>query len=348
MKEEKTLTLNWDFCLKISLLVVFVYFLYLIKDLLIWIIFALVLSILFNFVIDFLQQKKIPRAIATILTYFSLLILIGAFFYWTAPVFLSEIRQFNVNFPDYIQKISPFTEKIGIELVQPENSFFGVMENNLEKAGKSIFSALTMVFGGLQAFAFIIFLAFFFSLERNLLERVFANFSPIKYKDYLFNLLPRVRKRVSGWFVSRIIGVIFVALLTYLVLFIFNVKYAFILALFAGVLDFVPIVGPIIAAVLITSLVMLNSLSQAAFVLIGFVIIQQLENNLLFPLLFKRFMDLPPFLVLISLAIGGKLWGFMGAILAIPLIGVIFELLKDYLVMKRNRPIAEASENEAF
>jgi len=345
-EEEKTLNISWDFCLKVSFLVIFLYFLYLIKNLVIWFIFALVLAILFNFIIDFLQKKKIPRYLATIIVYFGLFLVVAFSFYKVAPIFLREIKQFSVNFPHYIQKISPFLEKIGIKVFQGQGSFFAILENNLTKAGDNIISALSAIFGGVKATLFIIFLAFFLSLESNLLERIFVNFTPHRYHSYLFKLLPRVRRKVSGWFISRLIGVVFVGLLSYLTFSVLNVKYAFILGFLAGLLDFIPIIGPVIAAVLITLIVMTSSLSQAVFVLIAFIIIQQLENNLLFPLLFRKFIGIPPALVLIALVVGGQLWGFLGAILAIPLTGIIFELLKDYVRIKRKLPLQKNKEEE--
>ena len=335
MAEEKTLNLNWDICLKLSVLVVFLYFLYLIKDLVIWFIFALVLAILFNFLIDFLEKKKIPRVLSTIFVYFGVLTILGFFFYKTAPIFLSEIKHFSSDLPLYLQKISPYLEKIGIKVIQDSQSFFTLLENNLEKAGENILSALAAIFGGLRATLFIVFLAFFLSLEKNFLERILSNFIPSQYQQYLFNLLPRVRKKVSGWFISRVIGVLFVGLFSYLVLRILGVKYAFILSVFAGMLDFIPYVGPLIAGVIITLIVMISSFSQALFVLISFIIIQQLEGNLLIPILFKKIVGVPPALVLIALVIGAKLWGLLGAILAVPLAAVIFELIKDYLKLKK-------------
>lgn len=334
-EKEHILNINWDFCLKVSILVIFLYFLYLIKDLIIWFIFALILAILFNFLINFLEQKRIPRVLATIIVYFGLLGLLSIFFYQTAPIFLSELKQLSSNLPLYLQKISPLLEKIGLRLWEDSRPLFGVLERNLEKIGQNILNALVIIFGGVQATLFIAFLAFFLSLERNFLEKILANLAPVRYRDYLFNLLPRVRKRVSGWFISRMIGVLFVGILTFLVLSFLKVKYSFLLSLIAGVLDFIPIVGPIVAGVIITVIVMINSLPQALFVLIGFAIVQQLENNLLFPILFKKFVGLPPVLVLLALAIGGKLWGLLGAILAVPLTGVIFEFIKDYLKLKK-------------
>lgn len=341
MREEKTLNINWDFVLKISVLVIFLYFLFLIQNLVVWFIFALILSILFNFLIDFFEKKKVPRLIATFFVYSALLAIISFFFYKTVPIFLSDIKSFSSNLPLYFQKVSPFLEKIGITVFQGADSLVTFLENNLAKAGENVLNALVTIFGGVTATLFIVFLSFFFSLEKNLLGGVLSSFAPARYQNYVFNLLPRIRRKVSGWFISRVAGMLFVGLLTYLVLIILNVKYAFVLSLIAGVLDFIPIIGPIIGAIMITLIVMMDSFTQALFVLVAFVIIQQLENNLLFPLLFKKFIGVPPALVLIALAIGAQLWGVLGAILAVPLAGIIFELIKDYLKIKRKESKAE-------
>jgi len=192
-----------------------------------------------------------------------------------------------------------------------------------------------IIFGGIKDTIFVVFLAFFLSLEKNLLERIFTSFAPKRYESHFFNLLPRVKKKVNGWFISRLAGVLFVGLVSYLVLTILNVKYAFVLSVVAGILDFIPYVGPLIAGIIISLIVMMSSLNQALFVLVSFIIIQQLEGSLFLPILFKKFAGIPPTLVLIALIIGGMLWGFLGAILAIPLAAVIFELIKDYLELKK-------------
>ncbi len=334
--EEKTFNASWDFFLKVFVLVVSIYFIYVIKDIVIWFIFAVVLAILFNFFIDMLDKKGVPRIVAAIAVYAIVLALVGLFFYYTAPIFLSEIQQFVYSLPSYLQKISPFMEKVGLTVFQKGN-IFSNLELTLNKASQGILSALSVFFGGFQAAIFIIFLAFFLSLERNFLEKLLANFSPSRYKPYLFNLLPRVRKRVNGWFITRVMGMLFVGFLTYLSLNILNVNYDFLLGVVAGVFDFVPMVGPLVAAVIIFLVAALSSVSQAFFALAAFMAIQQLENNLLFPLLFRRFIGVPPSIVLIALAVGGKLWGLIGAILAVPLAGVIFELIKDYLKAKKER-----------
>ncbi|MBZ9572592.1 AI-2E family transporter [Patescibacteria group bacterium] len=340
MNQQSTFNISWSTIFKIVIAVICLYILYLVKDLIVWFIFALVIGILFNYLIDFLEKKRIPRLAATILLYFGVFVALGFFTYKTAPIFLSEIEEFTQNLPQYLQKISPIFEKFGVQAFKSTEALTQTLQINLEKAGENIFSALFSIFGGAFSTLFIIFLAFFISLEKNLVERVLTAFSPSKYKEYLHGLWERSKQKVSGWFISRVIGALFVGSLTYLILRILNVEYALILSLMAGILDFIPIIGPLVAGLIIAFIVALTSLFQAGFVLVAFFIIQLLENNLLFPLLFKKFTGLPPVLVLVAFAIGAKLWGVLGAILAIPLAGVIFELLKDYLA-KRKREIPE-------
>jgi predicted PurR-regulated permease PerM len=107
------------------------------------------------------------------------------------------------------------------------------------------------------------------------------------------------------------------------------------LAFLAGILDFVPIIGPISTGILILLLISPESITKSIFALIAFVLIQQIEGNILIPILTKKFIGLPSVLVLISLAIGGKLWGVAGAILIVPLAGILYEILKEILEKKR-------------
>lgn len=338
---ENTFNISWSTIFKIIVVVIVLYILYLIKDLIVWFIFALVIGILFNYLIDFLEKKRIPRVVAAILLYSGVFAAMGFFIYKIAPIFLFEIKEFTQNLPLYLERISPFFEKFGVQVFQSTQALTEVLQVNLEKAGENIFSAVFSIFGGVFSTLLIVFLAFFFSLEKNLIGRISATLSPLRYKEYLNGFWERAKQKVSGWFISRVIGALFVGASTYLVLRILNVEYALILSLMAGIFDFIPIIGPLVAGLTIAFIVALTSLFQAGFVLIAFFIIQLLENNLLFPLLLKKFTGLPPVLVLVAFAVGATLWGILGAILAIPLAGVIFELLKDYLIKKKREALQE-------
>lgn len=341
MHQESVLSISWGAVFKALIIIILVYILFAVKDILLWFIFALILSILFNYAIDALEKKKIPRVLSAIVLYLVVFALLSFFVYKTAPILLEEFKDLANNFPDYIRKAVPVLDKLGInvqiESLQNTGSIFQALQPNLTKASSNVINALFAIFGGATSTILVLSLAFFISVERRFFERVLAAFSPAKHKEYIFTLWFRAKRKVSSWFITRIIGVLFVGAATYLVLTVLNVKYAFLLSLMAGLFDIVPIIGPSIAGVVIFLVVALTSLLQAVFAGGVFIIIQQLEGTLLFPLLFKKLGGLSPVLVLLALAVGGTVWGIAGAILAIPLAGVAFEILKDYLVKLRQQ-----------
>lgn len=340
-----TLEISNRTILKIFLAVVLLYALFLIKSVIIWFIFALIIAVLFNFAIDPLEKRRVPRLVSASVLYFGIFALIGLVIYKTAPFLLNEIQEFYTNLPVYLKKISPVFEKFGVTSFKSTKAFTQTMQTSLEQAGGSFFEAVAGIFGGASVTALVFALAFFISLERKFVEHSLASFFPKRHHEYLFGLWRRSRKKVSGWFISRMIGVVFVAVTMLAVLLIFNVKYSFSLAIASGLLDFLPIFGPFVAGCLIFILVSLNSFHQAIFVIVAFIIIQELENHLLFPLLFKRFIGISPVLVLVAMAMGGILWGVAGAILAIPLAGVVSEIIKDYFA--KNSKKDETIENNS-
>lgn len=339
--EKKLFDVSWSFCFKIVLTILFFYFLFLIKNLIILFIFALVLSVLFNFFIDFLEKIKIPRLLATIVVYFGIVFIFILFIYQFCPLLISEIKELAFSLPFYFQKINEFLEKTIAGFKLDFQFLLESLKENLGKITENIFIGFVVFFGGFNALILIFFLAFFMSLQRQFLEKLLINIAHPKYHSYLLNLASQVKRRVNRWFIARLVGVIFVTILTFIVFTLLNIKYALILSLLFGIFDFVPIIGPIIAGIIIVSIIMLDSFPQALVVLIILVIIQQLENILLFPFLFKKFIDLPPVLVLIALGIGATLGGVLGAILSIPLIGIIFEIIKDYLKFRRQQYFKE-------
>ncbi|MDD5433745.1 MAG: AI-2E family transporter, partial [Candidatus Pacebacteria bacterium] len=97
------LHMDWQTVAKLALLVVCLYILYILKDIIIWFIFALVVSILFNFAIDSLQRKKVPRIVSTTFLYSGFFALLGFFIYKTAPILLYEIQDFMTSLPAYLK-----------------------------------------------------------------------------------------------------------------------------------------------------------------------------------------------------------------------------------------------------
>jgi len=332
---EKILDISWRTILKISVAVAVFYLIFSVKDILIWFIFALTISVLFNPAINFLQKKRIPRSVGVILTYVGTFGILSFLIYLIVPLFTSEIQAFLASFSEYFERISPPLKGLGFQAFENLESFLKAFGKTLEGMADNIFSALFAVFGGVFTTFFVIVIAIFLSLEEKSVEKGLMLLFPKKYEAQVVSVWGKCQKKVAGWFGGRLIACSFVGVFSYILFLLCNVKYPFTLAMFAGVFNFIPYIGPLLTGVILFLIIFPVDPFKSVFVLIVFVIIQQIENSILTPILMKKFVGLPPALVLLSLVIGGTLWGLMGAILAIPLFGILFEFLKEFLQRRR-------------
>lgn len=340
MNNEKVLDISWATILKISFAALLFYLLYQVREILILIIFALIVSLLLNPIVNFFEKKRISRTLAVIAVYLIVFGLISSFFYLIIHFFIQETQKFLELLPKYFEKFSPPLREAGIPAFNNLESLIGTLANNLGKIGANIFNTLFVIFGGLFSTIFVLTLAVFLSLEEKAYEKTLSLFFPKKYETYVLELWEDCQRKISGWFGTRLIACLFVGVLSYFSFLIIDVNYAFSLSFLAGLLNFVPFIGPILTGTFILLIISFDSVSKAILALISFTLIQQIENNILAPILIRKFLGLSPALVLISLTVGGKLGGILGATLAVPLAGVLFEFLKDFLAKKREEETA--------
>jgi len=149
MQEERVLDISWGTLLKIAIVFLGFYILYLIKDILLWILFGLIISILFNPVINFLERRRIPRTIAAIFVYVAVFAILSLIFYWTIPIFIIEVQQFTQLFPQYFEKLAPPLRGLNIEAFESFEAFTQVLQDWLVRASSSIFGAIVSIFGGI-------------------------------------------------------------------------------------------------------------------------------------------------------------------------------------------------------
>lgn len=331
MNQSQVLDISWGTILKVTFTVIVFYILYLISDILIWFLFAIIISVIFDPAINFLQRLRISRFASTAFVYLVFFGIFATSLYLIAPLFAKEIRQFTTVFPQYFEKIAPPLKGLGIKAFESLDNFVIIFQGWLNKASASIFSAVIAIFGGVFSTLTVFSLAFFLSLEKEAIEKLILLLSPKKYETSILELWQNSKNKVVAWFGVRIFACLFVGIMVFLTCYFFNIKYAASFGFLAGILDLIPILGPFIAGAIIVIFATLESWLKALFVLIVFVLIQQIEGNILIPLLSKKFMGLSPFIILISLFIGGKLFGVLGAVFAIPLTGIIFEFSKGFL-----------------
>lgn len=339
MNNEKILDISWGGIIKVGIALLAFYIISLIRDILLLTIFALIVSVLFEPAIEFIQKKGVGRLLATTLVFILIFGLFGFSVYLVSAAFISEIKETTELFSSYFEIISPPLRGLGLQAFENVEAFATYLENWLKGASANILSAIFSVFGGVFAAVYIFFLSFFFSLEEKGIEKTIRLIFPKKYEELALNIWHMSQHKILGWFGTRILSCVFVGLATFVALKIFKVNYALSLGLFAGITNIVPFLGPFLAGLVIVIFALLDDWLKALLLLIIFFLIQQIESNIISPVLTKKFIGLPPALVLISLIVGGKLFGFLGVILALPLFGIIFDFLMEFLSTRKTKKI---------
>ena len=334
---EQSLDISWQAIIKVLITGFALYLLFLTRDIVIWFCFALIISLLVEPAVNFLRWLRLPKVLAVVVIYLAIFGVLGLMLYLTAPIFVFELNQFSQHIPEYFEKVSPFLKDAGLETAQSFEDFTAFLVSSLKEGSSGLLRAVSAFFGGVYSTILIFALAFFISLEERGTEKVLAFLAPKKYEDFIVRLFERAQYKVSRWFGARLLACLFVGVTSYATFYLLGIQYAFILALISGVMNFIPYIGPTITLALAVLFVgVSNSWILALYVFVVLLIIQEIENKAVTPMLMKKFMDLPPVLVLIALLAGGIVFGFLGTIFAVPVFGIIYEFTKEFLEKRRN------------
>ena len=152
---------------------------------------------------------------------------------------------------------------------------------------------------------------------------------PYKYHVFLSELINKIQKKISSWLKGQIVLSLLIGFFVFISMMTLGVKYALVLALLAFLGEFIPYLGPVLAALPAILVAFIDSPLKALFVFIIFVIIQQVENHILVPKIMQKAVGLNPLISILALLIGARLGGVMGVILAIPITTAIIVIISE-------------------
>jgi predicted PurR-regulated permease PerM len=317
------INISWQGILKIIIILLAIYFLYLIKGVLAILFVAFLLSSAIEPAVDWLQRRKFPRVLSAAILYLIVISLVGTFVYLFAPPITKEVVEFSKNSPEYVSKITSslsflegYSDNQGNVTLLDEVNSLGA---NWQGAAGKIFSSLVKFFGGILSFILIMVLSFYMIMEDRALNKLILSVVPKKNQPYALSLSNRIEQGVGKWLRGQLLLSLIVFTIIYIGLLIIGVKYALVLALIAGLAEFIPYLGPLISA--IPALIV--SFSQAPVLVIAVVILYYLthwlEGHIIVPQVMGRIIGLNPIIIIAVMLIGFRLAGLVGVVLAIPL-----------------------------
>ena len=312
---------------------------YMVRDIIAVLIFAIIIASALEPILRYAQSKKIPRLLSLVVIYLLFFIFFAALIYIFLPLVLDQLRDFFQNYPTYFGKIE---EAAGVITFLPglSGNIHELLSQLTEQIPSltSLISYISAIFGGILSFVVVLVVSFYLSVSQNALDNFLRAILPPQFEVYVHSLWVRAQYKMGRWLQAQILLSFIMALIVGLGLWILGVKYAFLVAVIAGVLEIVPYVGPIVSGGLATLLALSQSPILGLWTLIFFIVAQQLEGHILVPLLIKKLVGLNPVAVILAILVGAKLGGILGILLAVPIAAVIDEFFDD-LAKRKSIPL---------
>ena len=333
----------------VILLLLLVGLLYFLRDLVLILLTAIVIASSLEPAVRWFVRYRVPRVLGVLLVYVIVAIVFFGVLFLFIPPILEDAADFLTRLPQTLESLqipgmgsggflSGDTVPVTFSLTEIVNDIRGT----LSSLTGSFFTTLSSVFGGVLSFLLIIIFSFYFAAQETGIDDFLRVITPVKHQRYVISLWKRSQDKIGKWMQGQLLLGLIVGVLMYLGLVILGVPHALLLAVLAAIFELIPVFGQILAAIPAIILGFTDGGITLALLVAGlFVIVQQFESNLIYPLVVKKVVGVPPLLVILALIVGGNIAGFLGILLSVPIAAVIQELVTD-IQKEKARELAHA------
>ena len=270
-----------------------------------------------------LERIKIPRFLAILIIYALVFGVFGFSIVSAIPSLITQMTRLATELPGVIAKVLPYW-----------NIDTNTIVAQLAPIGENVVKFTVGIFSNIITTMTVLVFTFYFLLERRRIKTVISDTFGDAVAAHIFQVIRAIEIRLGAWVRGELILMLTIGVLVYIGLTILKVDFALPIAILSGLLEIVPNIGPIISAIPAVLIGLGTSPVMALSVIILYVVIQQVENNIIVPLIMKRNLGLSPLISILALMIGGKLAGVTGAILAVPVLLVCQVILNKLLNTK--------------
>lgn len=324
-----------DYSTKVILRVVVILlalaFLWLIRDIVLIILMALVIASAMEPMVDYLNRRlRVPRFVSVLGAYVIVLAVIVLIATLMIPLVIDQFQVLSQNLPRYAVELQARYPNVsaligGVDLsVTAQNLFHGVTSSD------QIFDRTLGLFNSLFAIVTVLVISFYLVAADRGMKQFIRDLVPPTYQNQISLLIEKIQRKMGLWLVGQVILSIFIFLLTFIGLSLLGVQYALFLALLAGIFEIVPYVGPFLSAIPAVFFALIQNPPLAVAVIVLYILIQKTEGYVLVPKVMQKTVGTSPLVVLLALLIGFKIAGIIGLLLAVPVAGAITVLLQEF------------------
>ncbi len=277
-----------------------------------------------------LQARGMQRTTAVGLVFFLLTVLVVSGGLVLLPHTLAQLKDIQTGFPAdqfsaIIDRVERWVQEISHSFGIEANSLRAQLEELPQRWVGQLPQALPGLMGMLANLTLIPFFSFFLLKDGPSIRKGLINAVPNRYFELTLSILHKMDLQLGGYLRGQFIAALVVAVLATIVLYLFDVPYYLLIGVIAGLANMIPYLGPIAGALLaiIVSMLTQGTIGHAAGLLVAFVVIQQIDNLVIQPLVLSRNVALSPLMILLSVLVGGTLFGFVGLLLAVPATAIL-------------------------
>lgn len=290
-----------------------------IRDILFLLFISFLLMTALRPLVDMLVRFRLPRILSIIVIYIIVFGFFGASLASAIPSLAMQIARLLQELPSIVARVLP---SMGFDISSVTQQIAPISEN-VVKVTVSIFSNIITLMT-------VLVLTFYLLLERQNAEKLLTIWMGEEGAKRIIDIFRNIENRLGSWVRGEMILMFVIGIFVYFGLSLLRVDFALPLAILAGLLEIVPIIGPIISAVPAVLVALGTSPLLAMSVVALYFIVQQVENNLVVPLVMKKSVGISPLVSITALMVGGKLAGITGAMLAVPVL-LVLQVLAGYI-----------------
>lgn len=269
-----------------------------------------------------LMNKPVSRNVAVLFTYFLLILTISGVFTVVLPPVASQGKKLAVNLTSILSDLEYFKNS--------ETTLSDFMTQFTDVSG-DVVSTTVSVFTSVLGFMSILIISIYMSLDwENIKKRLYSLFAG-RLQDEVKKTVVEIEDSIGNWLKGQLFLMIVVGLVSFVGLKILGIEFPLALGMAAGLLEIVPVLGPIIALLLAGIVGFSESVPKGLAAVALFTVIQQVENNFLVPKVMHRVSGFSPLVILIALLVGGSLLGVIGAIIAVPVMMISVIVFKHVI-----------------
>ncbi len=324
--------------LKIVVILLAVLFAWFVREVIGILFAALIVAAALDPWVDSMARRRIPRAVSILGLYIVLLGVFVGLIWIIVPPAVDQTSGLITSLKQYAPQVNTFyqtiTQQSDVSLVDQVQDYLSNINQTFSDFTAPVTQTISGIFSAIAIIGIVLVITFYMTVEEDSIKQFVRSMAPLKYQPYLVDKVNRIQFKMGAWLRGQLILMVIIGTLCFIGLAALDIRYALVLAVLAGFLEFVPYLGPILSAIPAVFFAYTDQPWKALAVAIIYLVIQQLENQIIVPKVMQKAVGLNPIIVICAMLVGHLIVPFFGILLAVPATTIAWIFLEDVFKSK--------------